>query len=129
MLDAKRQMAAERIKKETDSAAAARSAAIARVERETTQMNVFKSELEAEKTRLTMELNVARDRAEQSKKLAEEADARLRPLVEEIDELRRDLTSKETTITALEAAAEARTFLSSFFFSSSFFIPSCFRSQ
>ena len=38
LLDAKREMANERIKKETDSAAAARASAIARVERETTQV-------------------------------------------------------------------------------------------
>ena len=107
MLAAKREMAAERIKKETDSAAAARSAAIARVERETTQMTQFKAEMEAEKIRLTQALDVARDKAERSEKLADEANARLRPLVEEIDELRRDVTSKETTVAAMEAAAEA----------------------
>lgn len=76
MLSAKREMAAERIKKETDSAAAARAAAIARVERETTQMTVFKAEMEAEKIRLQQELAVAKDRAEKCKKLAEEADGR-----------------------------------------------------
>lgn len=75
-------------------------------ERETTQMSVFRAEMEAEKTRLMRDLAVAKDRAEQCKKLAEEADGRLRPLVDEIDELRRDVTSKDTAITAMEAAAE-----------------------
>lgn len=77
-----------------------------RAERETTQMSVFRAEMEAEKTRLMRDLAVAKDRAEQCKKLAEEADGRLRPLVDEIDELRRDVTSKDTAITAMEAAAE-----------------------
>lgn len=77
-----------------------------RAERETTQMSVFRAEMEAEKTRLMRDLAVAKERAEQCKRLAEEADGRLRPLVDEIDELRRDVTSKDTTITAMEAAAE-----------------------
>ena len=63
MLAAKREMAAERIKKETDSAAAARAAAIARVERETTQMTQFKAQMEAEKIAMAQELDVTRDNA------------------------------------------------------------------
>jgi hypothetical protein len=64
------------------------------VERETTQMSVFKASMEADKVRMTRELAAANDRAAQCKKLAEEADRRLRPLVSEIDELRRNCVSK-----------------------------------